>query len=272
MPERDERQTLLFSATFPPAIETLVEDFLKQDQVGIAVGRVGSTSNTITQSLFFFRDNNEKADAITRLINQVPGPTVIFVNMKVVCNILLQKIKQEANATVTTIHGDLEQYQREEALDKFREGKARVLIATDVFSRGIDISSIKHVINYDMPGSIDDYVHRIGRTGRAGNEGRSTAFLTAENSRVAPELLEVLVESKQEVPNWLHQLVSRENSYREKAKERREADQDYYDDDPLDPMPTNRRRNGRGGYQKFSHGERSFDNEGESGRKFRGGR
>merc|ERR1719262_703905 len=101
------------------------------------------------------------------------------------------------------IHGDKKQEERDWVLQEFKSGKSPVLIATDVASRGLDVKDIKYVINYDMPRQIEDYIHRIGRTGRAGATGSSYSFLTQSNARMASELIEVLKEANQNVPKEL---------------------------------------------------------------------
>jgi len=107
---------------------------------------------------------------------------------------------------VATIHGDCSQPERETALRSFRVGKVNVLIGTSVAARGLDIDNVTHVVNYDLPDNIDDYVHRIGRTGRAGNTGLATAFFNPSGDRnLAKPLVKLLRESKQEVPQWLQQ-------------------------------------------------------------------
>ena len=112
----------------------------------------------------------------------------------------------------TSIHGDRTQREREMALATFRQGKTPVLVATAVAARGLDIPNVTHVINYDLPSDIDDYVHRIGRTGRAGNTGISTAFFNRGNRNIVRELVELLREANQEIPSWL-ETVAREQSF-----------------------------------------------------------
>jgi ATP-dependent RNA helicase DDX3X len=105
------------------------------------------------------------------------------------------------------LHGNLTQQERESNLKRFRSGEIDVMIATDVASRGLDIPNVNHVINFDLPSSIDDYVHRIGRTGRAGNTGIATSFVN-DNCRILRELFTLLDEAKQEIPPWFQQLLA----------------------------------------------------------------
>lgn len=108
---------------------------------------------------------------------------------------------------VNSIHGDRSQAQREEALRSFKTARTPILVATSVAARGLDISNVKHVINFDLPTDIDEYVHRIGRTGRAGMLGQATSFFNEKNRNVAVELLDIFVEANQEIPEWLEGLA-----------------------------------------------------------------
>ncbi len=114
----------------------------------------------------------------------------------------------DAGFPSTSIHGDRSQSEREQALHDFRTGRRPILVATAVAARGLDIPHVKHVINFDIPSDIQDYVHRIGRTGRAGNVGLATSFFNDGNASIARELREILVEAHQEVPPWLEQMDS----------------------------------------------------------------
>jgi len=200
MPVTGERQTLMFSATFPKEIQRLAGSFL-YDYIFLAVGRVGSTTDLVTQK-FIRVEENEKPQMLLDLITSVKGLTIIFVETKRKADMLEDYLIREG-FPATSIHGDRVQQDRTAALRTFSSGQTPYLIATNVAARGLDIDNIAHVINYDMPTDIDDYVHRIGRTGRAGKEGMATAFISSENINIVPKLLEILNESGQEVPPWL---------------------------------------------------------------------
>ncbi|CDF91268.1 ZYBA0S10-03488g1_1 [Zygosaccharomyces bailii CLIB 213] len=210
MPSVEHRQTLMFSATFPVDIQHLARDFLSE-YVFLSVGRVGSTSENITQRILYVEDEDKKSALLDLLSASSGGLTLIFVETKRMADQLTDfLIMQDFRATA--IHGDRTQSERERALSSFKSGKADLLVATAVAARGLDIPNVTHVINYDLPGDIDDYVHRIGRTGRAGNTGLATAFLNRGNKNVVKGLVELLSEANQEVPPFLNEL-SRESSF-----------------------------------------------------------
>jgi ATP-dependent RNA helicase DDX3X len=125
----------------------------------------------------------------------------------------LEEYLYNSGFSAASIHGDRSQTEREAALEAFKSGQVQILVATDVASRGLDISNVKHVINYDLPHDIDDYVHRIGRTGRAGNDGFATAFFNEKNANIASDLVVLLEEAGQEVDYWLKEM-SHSNSGR----------------------------------------------------------
>ncbi|EPX70888.1 ATP-dependent RNA helicase Sum3 [Schizosaccharomyces octosporus yFS286] len=205
------RQTLMFSATFPRDIQVLARDFLK-DYIFLSVGRVGSTSENITQKVVHVEDS-EKRSYLLDILHTLPieGLTLIFVETKRMADTLTDYLLT-SNFPATSIHGDRTQRERERALDLFRSGRTSIMVATAVASRGLDIPNVTHVINYDLPTDIDDYVHRIGRTGRAGNTGHAVAFFNRNNKGLAKDLIDLLNESHQECPSFLL-AMARESSF-----------------------------------------------------------
>ncbi|KAJ3297591.1 DEAD-box ATP-dependent RNA helicase [Borealophlyctis nickersoniae] len=206
-----QRQTLLFSATFPRQIQALATDFL-QNFIFLTIGRVGSTSENIIQEIVQV-SAAQKRDALWRLLcsdpslrAKPPSLALVFVQTKRSADALAYFLSSK-KVPVTSIHGDRSQMERERALRSFRSGQTPIMIATDVASRGLDIPNVTHVINYDLPNDIDDYVHRIGRTGRAGNVGRATAFFNEENANIASGLIKTLEEAGQTVPDFLRRFV-----------------------------------------------------------------
>jgi len=206
MPSSDKRQTMMFSATFPPPIQRLASDFLN-DYIFLTVGRVGSASKDVTQTVEYVEGNDKIAHLMRFLLTIQEGLILIFVETKRVCD-QLEDILCSKGFPACSIHGDKSQNERENSLRSFRSGNTPVMVATDVAARGLDIPNVTNVVNYDLPTNIDDYVHRIGRTGRAGNVGFAVSFVNERNSNIIRELRDLLEESDQEVPNWLNQMCN----------------------------------------------------------------
>ncbi|KAK9888686.1 hypothetical protein WA026_000916 [Henosepilachna vigintioctopunctata] len=212
MPRTGQRQTLMFSATFPSPIQKLARDFL-DNYIFLAVGRVGSTSENITQKLFWVEEQDKRSFLLDLLnaadLTQPSAEhlTLVFVETKKGADSLEEFLHNEGYP-VTSIHGDRTQKEREDALKQFRSGNTPILVATAVAARGLDIPHVKHVINFDLPSDIEEYVHRIGRTGRMGNLGLATSFFNDRNRNLASGMLDLLVEAKQEYPSWLESLAA----------------------------------------------------------------
>ena len=170
----EDRQSLLFSATMPSSIVELSRDIL-YEPVRVEVSPESSTVEAIEQSLMFVM-KKDKRDLLTHLIrDENPEKVLVFSRTKHGCNRIVKQLAQD-EIEALAIHGNKSQGAREKALGRFREGSLQVLVATDVASRGIDVSDISHVINLDLPNESEVYVHRIGRTGRAGQGGIAIAF------------------------------------------------------------------------------------------------
>ncbi|RZC35712.1 vasa RNA helicase [Asbolus verrucosus] len=202
MPATGERQTLMFSATFPEEIQQLAAKFL-HDYIFLAVGIVGSASTDVEQD-FFQVSQYDKRPKLLSILEETPNDrTLIFVETKRNADFLATFLS-EHNIQSTSIHGDRYQSEREQALSDFKKGVRKVLVATGVAARGLDIKDVQHVINYDLPNSIDEYVHRIGRTGRVGNRGRATSFFDDHRDHaLAGSLAKILSQAKQKIPEWL---------------------------------------------------------------------
>ncbi|KIC30003.1 DEAD/DEAH box helicase [Leisingera sp. ANG-M6] len=174
------RQTLFFSATMAPEIERITNTFLS-GPARIEVARQATASETIEQAVVQFkasrrdREGSEKRKVLRALIDAEGDKLtngIIFCNRKTDVDICAKSLKKYGY-DAAAIHGDLDQSQRTKTLDAFREGNLRILVASDVAARGLDVPSVSHVFNFDVPGHAEDYVHRIGRTGRAGREGKA---------------------------------------------------------------------------------------------------
>ncbi|KAI4348812.1 hypothetical protein L6164_009489 [Bauhinia variegata] len=208
MPPPGIRQTMLFSATFPREIQRLAADFLS-NYVFLAVGRVGSSTDLIVQRVEYVLESDKRSHLMDLLHAQrenglydKQGLTLVFVETKKGADALEHWLCING-FPATSIHGDRTQQERELALRSFKSGNTPILVATDVAARGLDIPRVAHVVNFDLPNDIDDYVHRIGRTGRAGKMGLATAFFNDNNLSLAKPLAELMQESNQEVPAWL---------------------------------------------------------------------
>ncbi|GKE15214.1 DEAD-box ATP-dependent RNA helicase 52C-like protein, partial [Tanacetum coccineum] len=216
MPPPGRRQTMLFSATFPSEIQRLASDFLS-NYIFLSVGRVGSSTDLIQQKIVFVEEMDKK-DHLRNLLQEQKANgnlgknslTLIFVETKRSAD-MLENWLCRSGFPATAIH------ERERALQQFKNGVTLILVATDVASRGLDIPRVAHVINFDLPRDIDSYVHRIGRTGRAGKSGIATAFFNDKNSSVAKGISELMKEAKQETPDWLAQYAE---SYAASANQR----------------------------------------------------
>lgn len=170
-----DRQSLLFSATLPPEIMRLASSYLRAPE-RVAVGEVSKPVERIQQKVVHVTVEN-KDETLIRELDKVAGSIIIFTKTKWKTE-KLAKFLTNAGHYVARIHGDRSQNQRSGAIRDFREGAVRILVATDIAARGLDIPHIQHVVNYDLPMCPEDYIHRIGRTARAGAEGHSLAFVT----------------------------------------------------------------------------------------------
>jgi ATP-dependent RNA helicase DDX3X len=206
MPQGDERHTMMFSATFPPNIQRLASDFLR-DYIFLTVGRVGSASKDVKQSVEFVEDHDKVEVLMKFLMTIEDGLILIFTETKRNCD-YLEDVLCGQGFPACSIHGDKSQREREDSLRAFKRGTTPVMCATDVASRGLDIPNVTQVVNYDLPTNIDDYVHRIGRTGRAGNTGAALSFVNDKNSNVMRELRDMLDENEQDIPPWLNQMCA----------------------------------------------------------------
>jgi ATP-dependent RNA helicase RhlE len=173
-----ERQTLFFSATMPPELETMTSWLLKNPE-SVEIGLRFSPAETVTHALYPVA-KDQKFDLLIALLDRTKFDTaIIFTSTKIMADKVAHRLK-DMKHSVAVLHSNRTQREREEALAGFKSGKYEVMVATDIASRGLDIAGVSHVINYDVPGHPEDYVHRIGRTGRALNVGDAFTIFTAE--------------------------------------------------------------------------------------------
>ncbi|EDV29773.1 putative ATP-dependent RNA helicase DDX5 [Trichoplax sp. H2] len=202
------RQTVMWSATWPKEIRTLAREFLR-DYVQINIGSSDLTTNHNIKQIVEVCREEEKEDKLCKLLSDIlrqdEKKTIVFVETKKKSDYLSRRLVR-SGWPVLCIHGDKCQSERDRVLSEFRSGRIPVLIATDVAARGLDISDVKLVINYDFPNNSEDYVHRIGRTARSGKTGTAYTFFTASNIRQSPNLIALLREANQPINPDLIQL------------------------------------------------------------------
>ncbi|XP_038208524.1 probable ATP-dependent RNA helicase DDX23 [Zerene cesonia] len=187
------RQTVMFTATMPPAVERLARSYLRRPAI-VYIGSVGKPVDR-TEQVVYMIGENEKRRKLTEILQRgVEPPIIIFVNQKKGADVLAKGL-EKLSFNACTLHGGKGQEQRDFALASLKNGSKDILVATDVAGRGIDIKDVSMVINYDMAKSIEDYTHRIGRTGRAGKTGKAISFVTKEDSAIYYDLKQVLLAS-----------------------------------------------------------------------------
>jgi len=185
----NRRQTLLFSATMPKDIRRLVQEIL-HDPVTVQIGRT-APATTVSHALYPVKQHL-KTTLLVELLHQIKTESVlVFTRTKHRAERVAQHLKREG-FRATSLQGNLSQYRRQAALDGFRAGSHKILVATDIAARGIDVLRISHVINYDMPENTDAYTHRIGRTGRVDKSGDALTFVTGADKAMVHDLEQVL--------------------------------------------------------------------------------
>lgn len=200
-----ERQTLLFSATMPDTIVQIANNYMKKP-VRIEVARAGSAATDVTQELFVV-PQEEKNDLLGRLLFDYTGTVLVFTRTRSRASRITRYIRG-GDHTVAEIHADRSLSQRRAALDGFKSGRFRVLVATDIAARGIDVSNIECVINYDLPDCPEDYVHRIGRTGRAGKSGHAVSFAAPDQSTLLRDIEKVIKSPVKRSEHSLYEFVA----------------------------------------------------------------
>ncbi|CAH6776320.1 probable ATP-dependent RNA helicase DDX5 [Meriones unguiculatus] len=217
---RPDRQTLMWSATWPKEVRQLAEDFLK-DYIHINIGALELSANHNILQIVDVCHDVEKDEKLIRLMEEImsekENKTIVFVETKRRCDELTRKMRRDGWPAMG-IHGDKSQQERDWVLNEFKHGKAPILIATDVASRGLDVEDVKFVINYDYPNSSEDYIHRIGRTARSTKTGTAYTFFTPNNIKQVSDLISVLREANQAINPKLLQLVEDRGSGRSRGR------------------------------------------------------
>jgi ATP-dependent RNA helicase DDX5/DBP2 len=204
---RPDRQTLLWSATWPKEIQGLARDFL-QDPYQVTIGSLETKANKMVKQIVKVVDEYAKTKELQQVLRDHynDGKMLIFSETKRNCDSLTRQLRMDGY-NARCIHGDKSQQERDWVLKEFKEGTANLLVATDVAARGLDVKNIQFVVNYDMPNNFEDYVHRVGRTARAGKTGTAISFFTSKNAGMAGDLVHNLRENNMEIPPQLEGYV-----------------------------------------------------------------
>ncbi|KAL1957310.1 hypothetical protein VTO42DRAFT_6099 [Malbranchea cinnamomea] len=206
---RPDRQTCMWSATWPKEVRQLAEDFL-HDYIQVYIGSQDLAANhritQIVEVVSEFEKRDRMIKHLERIMDDKKAKVLIFTGTKRVADEITRFLRQDGWPALS-IHGDKQQQERDWVLNEFKTGKSPIMVATDVASRGIDVRDITHVLNYDYPNNSEDYVHRIGRTGRAGAKGTAITLFTTDNAKQARDLVAILTESKQQIDPRLAEMA-----------------------------------------------------------------
>ncbi|XP_059093872.1 probable ATP-dependent RNA helicase DDX43 [Tigriopus californicus] len=221
---RPDRQTVMTSATWPPGVRRLANTYMT-DPVTVFIGSLDLAAvHSVTQHVLFAEGDEEKRRYLMDFFEQLESDdkVIVFVGKKARADDIASDLSLQ-NVVCQSIHGDREQSDREQALLDLKTGEVKILIATDVASRGIDIEDITYVFNYDFPRNIEEYVHRVGRTGRAGKTGTAISVMCRSDWGAAHDLIKILHEAGQEIPNELTNMAERFKKMKDRQMEERGA-------------------------------------------------
>jgi len=206
---RPDRQTCMWSATWPKEVRQLAADY-QSNWIQVTVGSMELSANHRILQQVEVVSEFEKRDKMLRHIEKImedkASKVLVFTGTKRVADDITRFLRQDGWPALS-IHGDKQQNERDWVLNEFKMGKSPIMVATDVASRGIDVKDITHVFNYDYPNNSEDYIHRIGRTARAGREGTAITLFTTDNAKQARDLVNVLKEAKQQIDPRLAEMV-----------------------------------------------------------------
>lgn len=216
---RPDRTTVMMSATWPPGVRKIATDFMK-DPAQIFVGSLDLAAVSSVSQEIIMTEQDQKRKLLYDFILKTMSDTdkaIVFVGRKAVADDISSELALN-EIDCQCMHGDRDQEDRERALADLKSGRTRLIIATDVASRGLDIDDITYILNYDFPSNAEEYVHRVGRTGRAGKTGKSITFFTREDWRHAQELIDILSKSNCEIPHELEQMADRYQAWLDKKR------------------------------------------------------
>jgi ATP-dependent RNA helicase DDX5/DBP2 len=207
---RPDRQVLMWSATWPKDVQNLARDYLNE-YYQVNVGSLDLAANKDVTQIIEVGTDQDKYRSLLKYLRENLTPrdrVLVFVETKKGCDMLTRSLRMDG-FQARAMHGDKSQEERDWALKEFKTCQSTLLVATDVAARGLDVDDIRMVVNFDMPNDMESYVHRVGRTGRAGKKGTAVSFFVGEkNARLAKELIEILNRSGQVIPNELAALAA----------------------------------------------------------------
>ena len=209
MTPKDKRNNLMFSATIPSEVEEISYQFMKEDCYLITTNKNienknGYNANENVEQTIYYVEEEEKVFKLHEILQTIEGNVIIFLEKKKSVD-KLEDFLLNRNYNAIGIHGDKLQAERQKAIKKFSSGEIPILVATDVASRGLDFPNVSYVFNYDMPKNIEDYIHRIGRTGRVGNKGKAISFYNENNKQIGEALVKELKKANQKIPDFLEE-------------------------------------------------------------------
>ena len=216
------RQTLLFSATFSPEIKRLAESYL-QNPVLVEVARPNATATTVEQRFYSVATDDKRGAVLKLLKDRDLKQAIVFVNSKLGCARLARSFERDGLRT-NALHGDKSQDERLKALEAFKKGEVDVLVATDVAARGLDIADLPGVFNFDVPFNAEDYIHRIGRTGRAGASGLAVTLVSRDDARLIADIEKLLKKKIELEPLELDESAPPSREPRERERSRRDEE------------------------------------------------
>ncbi|RVE41614.1 hypothetical protein evm_013734 [Chilo suppressalis] len=223
---RPDRQVLMWSATWPKEIQALAEDFLN-DYIKVNIGSLNLSANNNIKQIIEVCEEHEKENKLTNLLKEISSErdnkVIVFVETKKKVDDIARAVRRNGHKALA-IHGDKSQPERDAVLTEFRNGATTILIATDVAARGLDVEDVKFVVNFDYPNSSEDYIHRIGRTGRCQQSGTAYTYFTSGDARQSRALVAVLRETGQNPPSKLSDMArnNNNNSGRNRWQQRKE--------------------------------------------------
>jgi ATP-dependent RNA helicase DDX5/DBP2 len=261
---RPDRQTLMWSATWPREVQALARDYLK-NYYQVTVGSLDLTANKNITQITEIVEDKDKFDKFSKFLrkNNTGGRILAFVETKRGADMLVRYLRQDG-WRAQAIHGDKLQTERDRVLAEFRDGTCTLLVATDVAARGLDVKDVCYVVNYDFPKNMEDYIHRIGRCGRAGAKGISVSFINSSSIKLSKELVRVLEDGRQQIPRELYDMIqileeTQNSSYDKRFKNR--SDSNYYYNNFNNGNSQNKNNNSSNsiGYNNLSTNENHFN-------------